>query len=157
FSYVPISTTQTADTPVSIAVGPAAAPVEKGTTQQFTATGTYCDGRTADLGQTATWSSSNPAVATIDSTGLALGVAPGTTDFSARLGPISGSLPVTVTRHWTSQTSGAGGKLLSGVTWTGSQFVAVGEGGTIVTSPDGITWTLQASGTGNELMSIGAS
>src|SRR5262249_31105924 len=69
FSYVPISTTQTADTPVSIAVGPAAAPVEKGTTQQFTATGTYCDGRTADLGQTATWSSSNPAVATIDSTG----------------------------------------------------------------------------------------
>src|SRR5262245_24598439 len=37
FSYIPISITQTADTPVSIAVGPAV-PVEKGTTQQFTAT-----------------------------------------------------------------------------------------------------------------------
>jgi len=96
-------------------------------------------------------------VATIDNTGLALGVGPGTTDFSARLGPISGSLAVTVTRHWTSQASGAGSKLLGGVSWTGSQFVAVGEGGTIVTSPDGITWTLQASGTPNQLAAVGAS
>ena len=33
---------------------------------------------------------------------------------------------------------------LNGVTWSGTQFVAVGDGGTILTSPDGITWTSRA-------------
>ncbi len=36
---------------------------------------------------------------------------------------------------------------LHAVAWTGSQFVAVGDYGTIVTSPDGNTWTAQSSGT----------
>ncbi len=36
---------------------------------------------------------------------------------------------------------------LMGVTWSGSQFVAVGQNGTILTSPDGITWTQRTSGT----------
>src|SRR5258708_38277307 len=30
---------------------------------------------------------------------------------------------------------------LNGVAWSGTQFVAVGSGGTILTSPDGTTWT----------------
>lgn len=33
---------------------------------------------------------------------------------------------------------------LNGVTWSGAQYVAVGNGGTIFTSPDGISWTLRA-------------
>jgi len=36
---------------------------------------------------------------------------------------------------------------LYGVVWTGSQFVAVGQG-TALTSRDGITWTPQALGFG---------
>ncbi len=31
------------------------------------------------------------------------------------------------------------------MTWGGNQFVAVGEGGAILTSPDGVTWTPRAS------------
>lgn len=33
--------------------------------------------------------------------------------------------------------------MLNDVMWSGSQFVAVGEGATILTSPDGVSWTLQ--------------
>lgn len=43
---------------------------------------------------------------------------------------------------------------LNDVVWNGSQFVAVGDGGAIVTSPDGITWTSRASGTNQILNSV---
>jgi hypothetical protein len=33
------------------------------------------------------------------------------------------------------------------VTYGNGLFVAVGEGGTILTSPDGVSWTRQTSGT----------
>jgi hypothetical protein len=36
--------------------------------------------------------------------------------------------------------------LLIGVTYGSSTFVAVGDGGTILTSPDGVTWTPRSSG-----------
>jgi len=35
---------------------------------------------------------------------------------------------------------------LNSVTWTGTQFFAFGSQGTILTSPDGVTWTTQTSG-----------
>ena len=34
-----------------------------------------------------------------------------------------------------------------GINWNGSQFVAVGEFGTILTSPDAVTWTAQSGPT----------
>src|SRR5690606_30647588 len=43
---------------------------------------------------------------------------------------------------------------LTGITWTGSQLVAVGDGGTIVTSPDGVSWTTRNSGTANGLYAV---
>ncbi len=46
-----------------------------------------------------------------------------------------------------------GGSLYD-VVWDGSQFVAVGWGGTILTSPDGITWTQQQSGLTQRLSGI---
>jgi hypothetical protein len=46
---------------------------------------------------------------------------------------------------WTSRTSGTTSGLNS-VVWTGTQFVAVGSGGTALTSPDGITWTTRSVG-----------
>ena len=42
--------------------------------------------------------------------------------------------------NWTAQTSGTTNGLL-GITWSGTQFVAVGDFGNILTSPDGVTWT----------------
>lgn len=43
---------------------------------------------------------------------------------------------------------------LLGVTWSGSQFVVVGDAGTILTSPDGLAWTVQPSGTTAILRSV---
>src|SRR6266853_5726282 len=46
---------------------------------------------------------------------------------------------------------------LSAVIWAGTHFVAVGGnsgGGSILTSPDGITWTPRASGTSNGLQGV---
>jgi uncharacterized repeat protein (TIGR01451 family) len=37
----------------------------------------------------------------------------------------------------------------------GTQFVVVGQGGVILTSPDGITWTAQTSGTTDGLFAVG--
>src|SRR6266478_1297801 len=81
----------------SIAVTPANPSIAKGTTQQFTATGTFSDGSTQNLTSTATWSSSNTSVATINSAGLASGVATGSTTMQAISGSVSGSTTLTVT------------------------------------------------------------
>ncbi len=48
---------------------------------------------------------------------------------------------------WTTQTTSATSHMLNAVTWNGSVFAAVGDSGTILTSPDGATWTSQISGT----------
>ena len=49
---------------------------------------------------------------------------------------------------WLSQTSNTTNSL-EDITWGGSQYVAVGWNGTIVTSPDGATWTVQISNAGS--------
>ena len=68
---------------------------------------------------------------------------------------------------WTKRVSGTTNGLLS-VTWGGNQLVAVGQGGTILTSPSGVNWTARISGiadslslcsvtwTGNQLVAVGA-
>ena len=81
----------------SIAVTPANPSIVAGTTQQFTATGTYSDSSTADLTGSVTWASDTSAAATINAGGLATGVAAGTSTISATLGPVSGSTMLTVT------------------------------------------------------------
>ena len=93
--------TVTAPTLVSIAVTPSNASISSGTTQQFTATGTYSDGSTQNLTTQVSWASSSSSNATISSVqgsnGLATGVAQGTTTVSATLGSISGTTLLTVT------------------------------------------------------------
>jgi len=81
----------------SIAVTPANPSIRKGTTQQFTATGSYSDGSTQNLTSSATWSSSNASVATINSTGLASGVGNGNSTIQATSGSVTGSTTLTVT------------------------------------------------------------
>lgn len=68
-----------------------------GTTEQFTATGTYSSGGPQDLTSSATWSSSNSAVATISSGGSVTAKAQGSTTITATSGTVSGSATLTVT------------------------------------------------------------
>ncbi len=82
---------------ISIAVNPVNPSVLVGSTQQFTATGTFSDNSTQDLTSSATWNSSNPNAASISSTGLASGLAVGSTTISATALSVSGSTTLTVT------------------------------------------------------------
>jgi uncharacterized protein YjdB len=85
------STTITVGPPnlTAITVTPSNASVIAGLTQQFTATGAYTDGSTQNVTGSVTWSSSNPAAATIAPGGLAKGMANGTTSITATSGSIS--------------------------------------------------------------------
>ncbi len=70
----------------SLAISPTTAQIAKGTTQQFTATGTYTDGSTRDLSSQVTWTSSNGTVASINASGLATGTAVGSAQITAAFG-----------------------------------------------------------------------
>src|SRR5215469_13446273 len=86
----------------SISVTPANPSIAATATQQFTATGNYSDGTIQDLTNTATWTSSNTAVATISnnpgSKGLATGVAGSASPvtIAATSGTINGTASSTV-------------------------------------------------------------
>jgi uncharacterized protein YjdB len=68
-----------------------------GATGQLTATGSYSDGSSQDLTSSATWSSSNPSVATVNSSGLATGKSNGSATITAASGAVTGTAPITVT------------------------------------------------------------
>jgi sugar lactone lactonase YvrE len=95
------STVLTVTAPVlaSIAVTPANPSIAKGSTQQFTATGTFSDNSTQNLTSTATWASATTTVATINAAGLATAVNVGTSTISATQSGISGSTVLTVSAN----------------------------------------------------------
>src|ERR1700682_248821 len=69
----------------SITISPTTASIAHGTTQQFSATALYSDGSKPDVTSTAGWSSSNSAVATVNTSGLATAVGVGTATISVTL------------------------------------------------------------------------
>ena len=81
---------------VSIAVAPANSSIMLGTTEQLTATGTFSDGSTRDLTNSAAWSSANSSLASIGPAGLAAGKSVGSTSISATSGDLTGSTALTV-------------------------------------------------------------
>lgn len=85
--------TVTAATLVSIAITPISPSITDGTTQQFTATGTYTDHSTQNLTTSVTWASTNASTASISnaagSSGLATAAGVGTTSISATLGAVT--------------------------------------------------------------------
>ena len=99
---------------LSIAVSPQNPTVSIGHTQQFAATGTYSDGSTQTLNG-ATWSSGTSTVATISNSGLATGVAAGTTMIQATSGNTSGSTTLTITGAPQALNYVAGPTLTSGI------------------------------------------
>src|SRR5262249_27591387 len=66
-------------------------------TWQFTATGTFTSGPPQNITNFVAWSSSMPAVATINASGLATGLAAGMTMIGARSGLIMQTSPATLT------------------------------------------------------------
>lgn len=92
--------TVTNATLVSIGITPAAPSVAKGTTQQFTATGTFTDSTTQDLTAATgiAWSSDDATTASIGAgTGMASANNAGSTVIRVSLGSISASQSITVT------------------------------------------------------------
>jgi len=88
--------TVTAATLTSITVSPANPAIALGSSQQFTATGTYSDNSQQNLTAQVSWTSSAGAAA-IDAGGLATAQAVGTTTITASLDGVSGSTELTVT------------------------------------------------------------
>jgi trimeric autotransporter adhesin len=81
----------------SISVSPPDSSLAMGLTTQFSATGMYSDGSKKDISTQVTWSSSNSAMASISSSGLAMPVSPGSVTITATLGSVSGSTGLTTT------------------------------------------------------------
>jgi len=90
-----ITTVTEASSLVSITLSSQSLTMPLGTTEQFTATGTYSDGSIQDLTSTATWTSSS-ASATVSSTGMVTGVSLGTSSIQVTSGSISASATVTI-------------------------------------------------------------
>jgi uncharacterized protein YjdB len=110
----------------SLAITPADGSVPVGVTQQLTATGTFSDGTSHDVTGLVTWSSSDPSVATISTSGLATGVALGRATVTATFGALSGSTTLTVNSAALSSLSvaPANPSIPAGVT---RQFTATGS------------------------------
>lgn len=81
----------------SIAVTPANPSIAKGSTQQFTATGTFSDTSTQNITSSVTWTSSRAAVATISGAGLATGITIGSSTIQAASGSITGATTLAIT------------------------------------------------------------
>ena len=112
----------------SIQVAPTAQALAVGQTAQLTATGTYGNAghpSTQTLTSGVSWSSSAPAVATVNSSGMVTAVGAGSTTITANAaafnGPVSASSAITVTA---SGGGVAGGSIASITVIPGSQSVA---------------------------------
>lgn len=82
---------------VSLAVTPSNPSIAAGTTQQFSATGTFSDSTTQNLTTSVTWGSSATSIATVSSSGKANAVAVGPVTITATLGASSAATVLTVT------------------------------------------------------------
>ncbi len=90
-SLLPVSSTfLSAQTLVSISVSPGSASVAAGSTQSFSAIGTYSDNSTQDLSSMANWTSSDYTVASVAG-GLANAFNVGQTTIQAKVGGVTGS------------------------------------------------------------------
>ncbi len=80
----------------SIAITPNPARATTGSSVQFTATGTYTDGSTANISNSATWSSSSSAVAMVNANGLVYAASPGVVKITAASGSANSTANLTV-------------------------------------------------------------
>ncbi len=130
---------------VSIAITSTKSTAEKGTTVQYTATGTYTAGPTQNITTLVTWKSDKPLVATISnaapSIGLASAVSTGSAVISATLGAITDTATLLVNDGVlkTIAVTPASPQIAAG---TSLQFTAMGtyEDGATQDITDDVTW-----------------
>jgi trimeric autotransporter adhesin len=91
FPFTPPGTTSLVE------ITPANPSVPIGVAQQFTATGTQPNGTSTDITSQVIWTSSNTSVATVNGSGLAIGLTPGIATITATFGSASGTATLTVT------------------------------------------------------------
>jgi uncharacterized protein YjdB len=89
--------TVTSATLSSLSVSPTNPAIPQGFTKQLTATGIFSDGTRFDITDQATWSSSDDFVATVNNTGLVIGMGLGTAIITAVSGNISATTIIGVT------------------------------------------------------------
>src|SRR5207253_9201870 len=118
-----------------------AAGLPAGIKQSFVATGHYSDGSTRGMAGV-TWTSSNPAVANISSSGVATTIAAGATTISASLSGITGTFALTVNNATLSSiaVTPASATLVIGATL---QYAATGtySNGTSFNITSSVTWS----------------
>lgn len=172
-SNAALTVTAAASNLASIAISPASSSIPVNTTQQFTATGTYSDGSSADITPLVAWSSSHTNIATVNAGGLVNAIAAGSTNISASLAGISQSTPLTVTapalaslsvtpvgqtqgigisQQYTATATysdGSSADLSAGVTWSSSDTSVA------TVSSAGVVTTV-AAGSANIIATIGA-
>ena len=127
-----------------------------GMERQLDVIGNYSDNNRGDATNVVTWSSSNPEVATVSNSsgrqGIVTALKSGTVTISANSGKLTNTLTLTVT-SWAARTAGTSANLYR-ATWSGQQFLVLGSDGTILTSPDGTTFTPAVSGTTATLFDV---
>ena len=126
----------------SIAVGPTAT-IQQSKTVQMTATGTFSDGTTKTLTSNVFWSSASTNTATIgSSSGVVMGVSPGTSVITGASGSVSGTATITVTLSNITaiKVTPANSSIASG---SSVSFVATATAsGQQVVVTDSVTWTV---------------
>lgn len=136
----------------SIAITPVNPSVLSGSSQQFSATGTYSDGTSGNVTNSVTWTSSVTSVATILQTGHASALAAGLTVISAAQGAITASTNLTVTSPVAGASINLGGATNFGVL-AGTSITNNSGGTTLVTgdvgSPSQTVDPVQAAGFAN--------
>ncbi len=98
--------TTTGPTLLSLAVTPVDPTLAIGLSQQFSVTGTYSDGTTADLTSSAKWTSGGTAVSILFSTGLATGKTAGVETVTATVGSLVATSKLTVKAPFTAIATG---------------------------------------------------
>jgi trimeric autotransporter adhesin len=86
----------TAPVLVSITVGPSSTTIVQGSTEQLTVIGTLSDHSTENLTGVANWASTVPSVASVSTTGVAGGLAAGTSSIVASVNGFSSAVNLTV-------------------------------------------------------------
>ena len=130
----------------AISISPSGNTIQAGSTQQFSATGTfqYYDGATGDITARTEWTSSDPQVASIDSNGLVTGNAYGTVTIKGSCECYSAKATLTVGSQNVSLTSisitPSGKTIIAGNT---QQFTATAEYSNSTTADisSSVTWT----------------
>lgn len=90
------SVTVTSATLVSLQIAPSNSSMPAGAVKQFSAIGTFSDTSTQDLTQSVLWTTSNPAVATINNVGTVNSLITGSTTITAASGAVSSSTTLTI-------------------------------------------------------------